>query len=138
MKIVKLLIVAGFATLAGCASLNSFFGTPTGTAVTAAAVDVAVATAEQKGISAAQINAVAKAALAADTGVAGTLAAVAGLVEADVAKTTIPAGDKAAIDILVATLASEITAKVGSNATLAATQAAAAVVLEQVIVATGG
>ncbi len=134
----KLLFLAAIASLAGCASLNSFFSTPTGTAVTAAAVDVAVATAEQKGISAARINAVAKAALAADTGVTGTLAAVAGLVEADVAKTTIPAGDKAAVDLLVATLASEITAKVGSNATLAATQAAAAVVLEQVIVATGG
>lgn len=124
--------------LVGCASVTSFFGSPTGVAVVDASVLVAVATAEQKGVPAAQINKVAKAALAADSGVSGTLAAVSGLVDDAIAKSGLPAADLAAAKILEVAIAAAISAKVGNNADLAAAQADVAVVLNAVIAASGG
>ena len=132
------MLVALVALVAGCASIEKFIGTPTGQAVIFASVDVAVATAEQKGISAVKINTIAKAALAADTGVSGTLSAVSALVNAQVAKLNLPAGDQAAADILEAALGAVIQSKLQGNATLASSQAAVADVLNAVIVATGG
>lgn len=125
-------------TLVGCASLTSFFSSPTGNVVVTAAVDVAVSTAEQKGISAAQINAVAKQALAADSGVTATASAISGVLNAQVAKLNLPAGDLAAIDVLETAFAAALVAKIGSNTSVASAQADIATLLNQVIADTGG
>lgn len=122
--------------LSACASVSGFFGSPTGETVIVASVDVAVATAEQKGVSAAEINKIAHAALAADTGTTATLAAVSTLLNNQIAKLNLPAGDQAAAAILEVALAAAITAKIGNNATVASTQAAIAVVLQDVIAVT--
>lgn len=135
---VLLSLVAVAVLVAGCASFGKFVSTPTGGAVVLASVDVAVATAEQKGIPAAKINAIAKTALAADSGSSATLFALTALVDAQVAKLNLPAGDKAAADILLAALSGAVQAKLAGNATLASTQAAVADVLNAVIAATGG
>lgn len=124
--------------LAACASVSSFFSSTDGQAVVQASVLVAVATAEAKGVPAAEINKVAVAALAADTGVSGTLAAVSGLVDQAIAASTLPAADLAAAKILEVAIAAAIAAKVGNNADLAAAQADVAVVLNAVIAASGG
>jgi uncharacterized protein YceK len=138
MNFKALIAVAVLATLSACASIQSFFGSPAAAPVIAASVDIAIATAEQKGISAVQINTIAKAALAADAGTSTTLAAVSAIVTANVAKAGLPAGDVAAADILVAAVSAAIQAKVGTNTSLAAAQADAASVLKDVIAATGG
>lgn len=122
----------------GCASIESFISSPTGAATVTAAVDVAVATAESKGVPAAQINSIAKTVLAADSGTAGTLAALSALVDSQIAKAGLPAADLAAAQILEVALAAGITAKIGNNADLAAAQAAVATVLQEVIAASGG
>lgn len=124
--------------LCACASVQSFFGSPASQPVIDAVVLVAVATAESKGVPAAQINKVAKSALAADTGVTGTLAAVSALVDQAISNSGLPAADLAAAKILEVALAAAITAKVGDNANLAAVQADVAVVLNSVIAASGG
>lgn len=125
-------------SLPGCASVGSFFSTPNGQAVVAISVDVAVATAEAKGVPVEQINKVAKAALAADTGVSGTLAAVSALVDAAIANSNLPAGDLAAAKILEVALGAAIQAKIGNNPDVAAAQATIADVLRAVIAASGG
>jgi hypothetical protein len=119
-----------------CSTLSNFFGSPTGSAVIVAAVDVAVATAEQKGVSAAQINSIARTALAADSGTTATLAAVSALLNNQIAKLNLPAGDLAAAEVLEIALAAAITAKIGTNASVAAAQTQIAVVLEDVIAVT--
>lgn len=136
MKILALGLLA--IALSGCASLQSFFGSPTGQVVVIASVDIAVQTAESKGVSAVEINRVAKLALAADTGAAGTLSAISALVNAQIATLHLPAGDMAAVQILEAALQAAIQAKIGDNKDLAAAQAAVATVLQQVILVTGG
>jgi hypothetical protein len=140
MKEFKALMLVGALTIAlsACATVQSFFGSPSGVAVVDASVLVAVATAEQKGVPAAQINKVAKAALAADTGVAGSLAAISGLVDQAIANSGLPAADLAAAKILEVAISAAIAAKVGNNADLAAAQADVAVVLNAVIAASGG
>lgn len=130
MRILPLLLLLQF--LNGCATL----GSPQAAPYIQAAVDIAVATAEAKGIAAVQINIIAKAALAVDTGASGTLPAIATLVDAQIAKLKLPAADQAAANILMAALQAAITAKIGSNKNLAAAQAAVAVVLNDVIAAT--
>ena len=122
--------------LSGCASVSGFFGSPTGAAVIVAAVDIAVATAEQKGVSSAEINKIARTALAADSGTTATLAAVSALLNNEIAKLGLPAGDQAATEILEVALAAAITAKIGTNPSVASTQAAIAVVLQDVIAVT--
>jgi len=124
--------------LCACASVQSFFGSPQAQPIVDAVVLVAVATAEQKGVPAAQINKVAKAALLADTGVAGSLAAISALVDDAIAKSGLPAADLAAAKILEVALSAAITAKIGNNPDLAQAQAAVAVILNSVIVASGG
>lgn len=124
--------------MTGCASLKSFFGSPTGNAVAIAAVDVAVATAEQKGVSPQDINRISKLALAADTGLAGTLTAISSLVNVEIAKLNLPPADVAAAQILEIALAAAISSKVGDNADLAFAQAQVAQVLNAAIAATGG
>lgn len=124
--------------MTGCAQFTAFEQSPTGSAVIQAAVDVAVATAEDKGISAAQINAIAHKALDADQSATASLAAVSAVVQAEVQSLKLPPQDQAAADILLAALSAAVQAKVGTNATLAQAQTAAAVVINDVIVATGG
>lgn len=137
MKFGKTGLIASFAlvaVLSGCATLLA----PSSQPFVVAAVDVAVATAETKGVPAAQINKVAKAALAADTGVSGTLAVVSALVDDAIAKSGLPAADLAAAKILEVALSASIQTKLGDNASLAQTQAAIADVLKAVIAASGG
>jgi hypothetical protein len=136
--VVAALMLCPFLGLHGCAQVAAFEQSPTGATVIQASVDVAVATAEAKGISAAQINSIARQALAADQSGAATLAAVTAVVNADVTALKLPAVDQAAADILLAALSAAVQAKVGSNATLAQAQASAAFVINYVIIATGG
>lgn len=131
-------VAIAVSVLAGCASLSNFFSSPTGNVVVTAAVDVAVSTAEQKGISATQINAVAKQALAADSGVTATASAISGVLNAQIAKLNLPAGDLAAIDVLETAFAAALVAKIGSNTSIASAQADIATLLNQVIADTGG
>jgi hypothetical protein len=125
-------------TLHGCAIVTGWFNSPSSQPVIIAAVDVAVATAEQKGVSATQINDVAKQALVANQSTSATLATVAAVVNAQIAKLNLPAGDLAAIQILEVALAAEIQSRIGTNADLAASRAAVADVLNAVIEASGG
>jgi hypothetical protein len=121
-----------------CSTIEGLISSPTGATVVTAAADVAVATAESKGISAAQINAIAKTVLAADSGSSATLAALSALVTTQIAAAKLPPGDQAAADILVAALSASIQTKIAGNTSLAAAQAAVAEVLNDVILATGG
>lgn len=124
--------------MTGCAQFLAFEQSPTGEAVLKASVLVAVGTAESKGVSAVQINAIAHRALDADSNVSASLAAVAAVVEVEVAALKLPPQDQAAADILLAALSAAVQAKVGTNASLAQAQTAAAVVINDVIEATGG
>lgn len=145
---VKLMLVvfllAPMLMLSGCQTIAPAVQ-KVGTAITApeaqpyiaAGVDVAVATAEAKGVSAAQINSIAKAALAADTGTAATLAAVGQVINAELVKLNLPAGDLAAAQILELSFQVAIQKQVGTDPTLALTQAAVADVLKAFIAATG-
>lgn len=122
----------------GCSTISSWLATPTATTIITTAVDIAVATAEAKGVPATEINKVAKAALVADTGVSGTLTVVSGLVDQAIAKSTLPAADLAAAKILEVAISAAIATKIGNDATLAAAQADVAFVLNAVIAASGG
>lgn len=124
-------------SLTGCATLQKVFS-PNAAPYVTAAVDVAVATAESKGISAEKINSVAKQALAADTGSSAPLAAVVALVNAQVAKLNLPAGDLAAVQILEVALTAAVQQQIGQNPNVAVAQADVAQVLNAVIAATGG
>lgn len=124
--------------LHGCASVTGWFNSPSAQPVIVAAVDVAVATAEQKGVSAVQINDIAKQALVANQSTSATLATVAAVVNQQLAKLNLPADDLAAAQILEIALAAEIQARIGTNADLAAAHAAVADVLNAVIEASGG
>ena len=134
--VVTLLLALPF--LHACSTLSGWFNSPQAQPVIVAAVDVAVATAEQKGVSATQINDIAKQALVADQSTSATLATVAAVVNAQLAKLNLPAGDLTAAQILEVALAAEIQARIGTNANLAAARAAVADVLNAVIEATGG
>jgi hypothetical protein len=123
--------------LSGC-SVFSKLTTPAAQPYITAAVDVAVATAESKGVPAAQINSICKTALAADAGTAATLATVASVVNVELAKLNLPAGDLAAARILEDALSIAIQAQVGANPNVATAQAAIANVLNTAIAATGG
>jgi hypothetical protein len=123
--------------LSGC-SVVSKLTTPAAQPYITAAVDVAVATAESKGVPATQINAIAKKALAADQGTSATLAAVAAVVNVELVKLNLPAGDLAAAQILEDALSIAIQAQIGTNPNVATAQAAIANVLNAAIEATGG
>lgn len=133
-----LVAVAGISgSLTGCATIAKL-STPSAQPYVVAAVDVAVATAEAKGVPAARINAVCKTALAADSGTAATLATVATVVNAEVAKLNLPPADLAAALILEDALSVAIQAQVGANPDVATAQAIIANVLQAAINATGG
>ena len=129
---------ASMMVLVGCAAVEKFIGSPTGAIVVAAAVDVAVATAESKGVTAAEINKIAKAALAADSSTVATVATVTASVNAAISKANLPAGDQAAVLIVETALDAAIVAKVGNSTSVAAAEAAVADVLTPLIAATGG
>lgn len=137
-SIVTLMTACALMALCACASVQSFFSSPNAAPVVDAVTLVAVATAEAKGVPAAQINKVAKAALVADTGVTGSLAAISALVDQSIANSGLPAADLAAAKILEVALGAAIASKIGDNADLAAAQADVAVVLNAVIAASGG
>lgn len=131
------LMLGALVGLHGCATLSKLTS-PSAAPYITAAVDVAVATAEAKGVPAAQINSVAKQALAADAGSAATLATVTTVVNAQLVKLKLPAGDLAAATILEDALTVAIQAQVGANPNVATAQAVIADVLQSVIAATGG
>lgn len=124
--------------LTACASVQSFLGSPSGEVVTVAAVDVAVTTAEQRGVKAAQINAIAKAVLAADAGATTTLAQITAVASAELSTAGVPAGDVAAYQILAAAFDAYLVAKYGSNSTVVNVQVDVATFAGAVIAATGG
>jgi uncharacterized protein YceK len=136
--VVPIVLAALLLPLSGCATVSGWFASPASAPVITAVVDVAVATAEQKGVKAAQINAIAKQALAADSGLSATLATVAQVANVQIAKLNLPAPDLAAANILEIALAAAIQTKIGSNPSLAQAQAALAQVLQDAIAATGG
>ena len=141
MKIMKgVLLSLALVALAGCAVWPKL-ASPSAAPFIQAGIDVAVTTAEQKGITAAQINKVAKTALAADSGTTATVTAIEGVVNAQLVALKLPPGDLAAAQLLMATLGSIITAELqkGSAAAITAqTQVAVATILKDVIAATGG
>jgi hypothetical protein len=128
-------IVAG----SGCATVakvDAAITSPAAQPYIEAAVDAAVATAEVKGVTALQINNAAKAALAADKGVAVSLATISGSVNTQLAKLKLPQKDQAAVAILEVAIDAAIDAKIGANPTIAKSQAAVADVLQALITAT--
>jgi hypothetical protein len=127
-----LLVLIGCAV--GCATVSKWFsGNAT---ILNDTVIIAVDVAEGQGITAAQIHRIASFALAADSGTGGTLAALSNLVNAQIAAAHLPPTDQAAISVFEVALSAAISAKIGNNATVAATQAAVADVLKDVIAAT--
>lgn len=120
--------------LTDCATLNA----PSAQAYVQAAVDIAVGSAELKGITAAQINKVCKIVLAADTGVTTTLATLTQLLNAQVLKLNLPAADMLAATILEVALDAAIQAKLQGNSTVAQAQATIAEVMQYAIAASGG
>jgi hypothetical protein len=127
--------------LGGCTFLQKLT-TPAAQPYITAAVDVAVTTAEQKGVTAAKINQLAKAALVAASSSSATLATVSAAVNAEFTKLKLPAGDIAAAQILEDALTVAIQAQIAGSAkagtAIATFQAAATDVLNAVIAATGG
>lgn len=127
--------------LHGCATLQKLtasVSSPAAQPFIQAGAQVAVATAEAKGISGAQIIGVAQKALQADSGTAATLATVGAAINAELMKLNLPAGDIAAASILEASFSLYINQQLGNNATVAQTQAAVADVLNAIIAAAGG
>lgn len=129
--------------LGACATIQGFFASPQANPVIEVAVDVAVATAEAKGVQAAEINAIAKLALAANSSTGATLATVAAAVNAQIAKLNLPPLDYAAAQILEVAISQAIQARLTNadgtpNTDLAAVRADVATVLNTVIQATGG
>jgi hypothetical protein len=112
--------------------------TPTQTDIVLVATDVAVGVAESKGVSAAQINAIAKTALAADQGASATVSVVTAVLNAQVAKLNLSAPDQAAATILIAALDTAISQQLAANPKAATVQANIATILQNVISITGG
>ncbi len=133
-----LLLVPLLFTLQGCASVQSFLGSPTGEVVVIAGVQVAVTTAEQKGISAAQINAISKTVLADSQGVTLSLSALTAAANAELIKLNLPAADVAAFQVLEVAFDAYLVSKYGSNTTVQNIQADLALFLNQAIAGTGG
>ncbi len=133
VMIVWCLGIVEIADTAGCA----LFSNTSGNAVyVQAAVDVAVATAVQKGIPASQIKKIAQLALAADSGTTATVAAIEQTVSLAISKLNLPPGDLAAANILTAALGAIIQTQLANNTQTATAQVAIATVLNDVIIAT--
>lgn len=140
MQLRKRLLVIPLATAllfsAGCATISGWFGNETTAQYIQDAVDIAVLVASTQGVSAAEINTVARAALAADNGAVSTLSELGALLEKEFAKLKLPPADQAAINILVSALSGAIAAKIGNNATVQQAQAIIGDVLNDIIAAT--
>lgn len=125
----------------GCASIqkaSTVVVSPQAQPFILAGVLVAVSTAEQHGASAAQINAVAKAAFAADQGAQASLSAVKAVLDFELGKLKLPTGDLLAISLVESEFNAYVQTQLGANPTLGTAQAAAADIFEAVIQATGG
>lgn len=118
--------------------VNTAVTNPAAQPVILAGAFAAVATAEQHGITAAQVNAIAKKALAADSGTGATLSAVGAVVNAELAKLNLPPADHDAAQLVESSFAAYIQGRVGANPTLAQSQAAVADVLQALVTASGG
>lgn len=131
---VAALVLGAGSQLTACASLGKAI-TPASQIVIDGAADVAVATAVQKGIPAAQIKAVATQLLALDNGSAA-LAAIESAVNTIVAKQHLPPGDVAAVQLLTQSLTAAVNLKLSAPAAAGvtgSTQVAIADVLNAVI-----
>lgn len=124
--------------LSGCATVEGYFASPAAAPVIETVVLLAVGTAEQKGVKAADINRIAKIALAADSGTSATLATVSAAVNAELATLNLPAADLAAANILEAAITAQVQIQAAKNPDVATTEANIATVLNYVIQATGG
>lgn len=118
--------------------VNTAVTSPAAQPIIQAAALVAVGTAEQHGVSAAQLVSLGNAVLAADSGTTATLSALAGVANAQLAKLNLPPADLAAAPIVEAAINTAISAQVGNNATLAQSQAALADLLRALVTAAGG
>lgn len=123
--------------LSGCSVMQKLT-TPAAQPYIQAAVLVGVTTAETKGISAVQINQICKTALAADQGAGATLQVIASVINTELAKLNLPAGDMAAIQLVEVGIGAYIQQAVGQNANVAQFQATVAQFLNVAIQATGG
>lgn len=135
---VVLLALPVLFALHGCASLQSFLGSPTGEAVTIAGVKVAVTTAEQKGISAAQINSVAKAIIADVQDSTVTLATLSAGLNAELIKLKVPQGDVEAFQGLELAFDAYVAVKYGNSPNVANLQADIVLFCTQAVIDTGG
>jgi len=124
--------------ITACASVQSFLGSPTGQTVVVAGVQVAVTTAEQRGVTAAQINSVAKAVLAADSGLTVSLTTLTATVNSAAQKAGVPPGDIVAFQVLETAFDAYLVAKYGTNSTVTNVQADIATFANAVIADTGG
>lgn len=123
-------------SLGGCATIEGWFGNPTTAQYIQDAVNVAVLVASTQGVSAAEINTIAKTALAADNGAVSTLAELQTLLDKEIAKLNLPAADQTAIGIVVAALSGALAGAIGSNSTVQQAQVIIADVLNDIIAAT--
>jgi hypothetical protein len=119
--------------MGGCASIESFVSSPTGQTVLADAIPVAVMVAEGQGVPAAEIKAICAQALAADSGVAVTLATLTNDMNGTLS--TLNAADKAALSIVEVALNSAINAKLAGNTSVQTIQAASANVFSSCVAA---
>ena len=122
--------------LSACATVSGWFSKPTTAQYIQDAVNVAVLVASTQGVSAAEINTIAKAALAADNGAVSTLAELQALLDKEIAKLNLPAADQSAINIVVAALAGALASAIGSNSTVQQAQVIIADVLNDIVAAT--
>jgi uncharacterized protein YceK len=136
--LLAVLMLPLFLTLHGCASVQSFLGSPTGEAVTIAGVKVAVTTAESKGITAAQINRVAKAVIADVSNSTVTVATLSSALNGELLKLGIPSGDVEAFQGLELAFDAYVIAKYGNNATVGNLQADITLFCTQAVIDTGG
>lgn len=133
-----LIFAIALCSLNGCATLASIV-TPAAAPFVQAAVDVAVATAVQKGVPAAQIKSIAAQVLAADTGTQVALIAVEEIINGKLVALNLPAADLAAGEILTATLTGVIQLELSGTAASAVTsqtQVAVSQLMNDVIIAT--
>jgi len=124
--------------ISGCATLAKVFN-PTAQPFVQAAVDVAVATAVQKGIPAAKIKSLAQQVLAADIGTTVALTAIEKIINQKIIALNLPLADLAAAEILTSTLTGVIQLELSgtaASAVTAQTQVAVADICNDLIVAT--
>lgn len=134
-------VIGSSTQLTGCATVakvDAVVTSPAAQPTITLVAEGAVLAAEAKGVTAEEINVIAKAALAADSGVTASLGAVDAAVNDAAEKAKLPAQYWPLIQLFENAVTETVAAKVGDNATVAATQAAVADVLRAVIVASGG